>query len=349
VTEGKTVFTIETKASFVDDTTGTSSCTSSGKKAEYLQTTSKVTWSGQGVAKPVTENSIISPPPGAALIVQVSESGTPLKEAQVTAIGPSPATSTRTLETSENGCAILALAPGQYEINARKLGYVDPNGYPNTKEDTSVTRSVYIPAETTAKEGYYLGRSGNLAVSFSGGEKGDTFVAFNAGMSEAKHFGTIESYQTTVPSTTPLYPFATKYTVYAGTCEADKPATIKSENEVLVPPGGTGTTTLTLPQLKLTVYNGTSSSSQGEKVFGASGSVLDEGCATKRIFTTNINGVMPSPGLPYGNYTLCVTAKVGSPAKQMRVVKTGIHLLTASGVTESVYLGSGEQSLLTTC
>lgn len=343
VKEGGTEYTVETKATYIDDSTGTASCSSSAAKAQYLQTTSKVTWPSQGASKPVVESSIISPPPGAALIVQVTESGTPVQGATVTATGPAPETATHTLETSENGCAILAVQPGEYKINASKPGYVDPNGYVRTEEDPSVTRSVYIPAETTAKEGYYLGRPGKVTVNFTGGE-GDTFVAFNTGMTKpTSPFGTVESYTTSIPSTVTLYPFATKYTVYAGACEADKPSTIGPENEVLVPPAGSATTTLTLPQLALAVYNGTSSSSQGELIAGASGSVLDEGCNTKRRFTTNSSGAMPHPSLPYGNYTLCVTAKVAGV--QRRYLGTKIAIATASGAKETVYLGAASSSV----
>jgi Tfp pilus assembly protein PilV len=333
VTEGKTVYTIESKATYIDDSTGTASCSSTAAKAQYLQTTSKVTWPTQGASKPVVESSVISPPPGAALIVQVTESGTPLQGATVTATGPAPETTPHTLETSENGCAILAVQPGEYKINASKPGYIDPNGFLRTEEDASVTRSVYIPAETTAKEGYYLGRPGKVTVTFSGSQ-GDTFVAFNTGMAKPRSFGTVNSYASSVTSTTTLYPFPTKYTIYAGTCEADKPSTLKSENEVMVPPAGSASTTLTLPQLSLKVYSGTLIK-PGGPITGATGAVTDEGCAnSKRTFST-VNGAMPQPGLPYGNYSLCVTATVGG--NQHRYIKPELHNSTAAGVAETIY------------
>ena len=351
VTEGATVYTIETTAAYVNDTTGTASCTSGAAKAEYLQTSSTVKWAALGPGKPVVETSIISPPPGASLIVQVTQSGTPLKEALVTATGPAPETTKRTLETSVNGCVILPVLPGEYKVNASKPGYVTVNGFTSTESDPSTTHSVYIPAETTAKEGYYLGRPGNITVNFSGNE-GDTFVAFNTGMTVPKPFGTVGSYKAAVPSETGvLYPFPTKYTVYAGTCEADKPTTIKAENEVLVPAAGTGTATLTLPALNLEVYEGTKTTPLA-KVSGASGHLYDEGCKTTRYFTTSATGSMPAgrAGLPYGKYSLCVTAKVGSPAKQRRFEsKTPLEIATSSGVTEKVYLGEAPESGLTAC
>ncbi len=142
------------------------------RKPDYIQTEASKSprrWIGAG--KSVEETGIISPPAGSALIVQVTESGTALQGAEVVATGPSPASTTHELETSVNGCAILAVPPGEYNINASKSGYVDPNGYPKTDEDNSgsVTRSVYIPAENTSKVGYNLGLAGKLEVKFTEG------------------------------------------------------------------------------------------------------------------------------------------------------------------------------------
>lgn len=349
VTANGTVYTIETTAAYVQDATATSSCTSSAAKADYLRTASKVTWPSLGPGKPVIETSVVSPPAGAALIVQVTESGAaPVTGATATATGPAPETATHSLETSASGCAILALAPGEYSFNVSKAGYVTPNGFANTSEDegSSVTHSAYIPAETTAKEGYYLARPGKLSVAFSGGQN-DTFMAFNTGMTNSKVFGTVGTLVSSLASPTQLYPFPTKYTVYAGSCESDKPAIVKPENEVLVPTTGTGSTTLALPPVKLSVYSGKSAVSPGTLV-AASASLKDEGCGTTRTFTT-ASGATFQVGMPYGNYSLCVTAKVGAPAKQRRYVRASLHNATSAGLSETVYLESAEESALTSC
>lgn len=354
VTEGSTKYTIESSATYIADGTATESCNSSSAQASYLQTTSKVTW--PGATKAVEETGIISPPPGANLIVQVSESGTPIQGATVTATGPAPEAAGHTLETSAKGCAIIALpSGGEYAINVHKAGYVDPNGYENSDEDETVTQKVYIAAENTAKEGYYLGPPGKIEVTFSGGTEGqgETFVLFNSGMTtfnkfpnHGSNYAVIGSSGTPVSTLTtpPLYPFTTNYTVYAGSCEADKPPTMTSENEVLVPPNGIGHATLVLPRITLKVYSGTSPSSPGELVNGASGSLEDTGCSSpKRLFTT-VNGAIPDPSVPYGTYKVCVAAKVGSPARPRRFEETEIHITNASGLEESIYLGSKPES-----
>jgi hypothetical protein len=354
ITVGHTTYTVESHTAYIADTTATESCTSSAAEADYLKTTSKVTWTALGNGKPVEETSVISPPPGANMIVQVTESGTALPKATVTVTELTPKSWTHTLETSSKGCAIFALPEGgEYAINVHRINYVTPNGYPNTNEDEKDTQKVYIPAETTSKEGYSLGLAGAIRVNFLPNE-GETFTVFNTGITSFKKlgnaphqaglawFGTEHTYATQVETPSELYPFTNHYIVYAGECEADKPPTITAENEVLIPRGGKGETTLALPPLKLAVYNGTSSLSQGTLISGASGSATDTGCGTKHSFITT-GGAMPHPGLPYGTYKLCVTALVGSPAKQRRYEKE-IHIISASGVTDVIYLGSEPES-----
>ena len=320
VTEGKTTYTIEMTARYIEDATATASCTSSSaKEANYLQTTSKVTSPLIGAGKSVEETSIISPPAGSSLVVQVTEAGTPIQGAEVVATGPSPASTSHELETSVNGCAILALPPGEYNIDASKSGYVDPNGFAHTHEDESgsVTRSVYIPAENTSKVGYNLGRAGTLEVKFSEAgvaTQGDSFVAFNTGMTKPRPFPTPFTpgiYSTTVTSPATIFPFnKSKYTIYAGTCEADLPSAhgvpLVEAEEKEVAPGSTTATTVRLGPVHIKVMSGTEPGpNQGELVTTASGSTTD-GCTVKRSFPNTPLGALPHPGLPFGKYTMCV-------------------------------------------
>jgi Tfp pilus assembly protein PilV len=316
---GKTKFKIVSESEYIADSTATSSCKSSTPEASYLQTTSTVTWPSIGVAKPVVESSVISPPAGAALIVQVTEASKPLEHARVSASGPTPGATEHALETSSDGCAILALSPGGYELNASKAGYVTPNWYPNTHEDLSTTRSVYLPAETetTTKVAYSLGQAGELRVKFHGPsstepEEGDSFVAFNSGMYEPKHVGTVGTYASTVLSGTTVYPYpeTSPYSVYAGSCEADSPAKfgIKPE-EAVVTPGGTAEVAVTLPPVNIEVMSGSGpgSATEGSPVSGATVYIVDKGCPATRSLTTTASGALSHPGLPFGAYEMCVS------------------------------------------
>jgi Tfp pilus assembly protein PilV len=318
VTEGKTKYTITSTSTYIEDASATSSCNSSTPQANYLQTTSKVTWPSMGASKPIEESSIISPPPGAALIVQVTEDGNALENASVSATGPSPSATVHTLETSSDGCAILALVPGDYEINVSKAGYVDPNWYVNTREDPTTTHDAYLApflvAETTTKEAYDLGRAGTLEVGFLSGStpaQGDTFVAFNSFMSAFKQVGTVGTYKPTVATAKEVYPYpeSSPYTVYAGTCEADSPGKFGLKpTEIVVPPGATGAVTVPLPPVNIRVMSGTGegASTEGSPVANATVYTDDTGCGTTRSFTTTSSGAIPHPGLPFGKYSMCV-------------------------------------------
>jgi Tfp pilus assembly protein PilV len=353
---GNTEYTVKSSTAYIADTTATESCSSSAAEADYLQTTSKVTWTELGSGKPVEETGIISPPPGANLIVQVTESGTALPNARVTVTELTPKSWTHTLETSSKGCAIFALPEGgEYAINANKTNYVTPNGYPNTDEDEKDTQTVYIASESTAREGYSLGRAGKIQVKFTPGE-GETFTVFNTGITSFKKlgnephqasfawFGKEHTYTTQAETPAELYPFTTHYIVYAGECEANRPPTLSEENEVTVVPGGTVATTLSLPRLKVTVYKGTTPA-EG-LLGGATVAVtdIDTGCNNfKRTFETNVLGRIAHESLPYGTYKLCVTGVAGSPSEKRRFERE-IKLTTPAGAEQAVYLGEDEPS-----
>jgi Tfp pilus assembly protein PilV len=344
VEEGKTKFTIVSTSEYKVDTTDTASCTSSTPKADYLETVSRVTSPVLGNSGEVVETGIISPPADSAVIVQVQESGTALAGAKVVASGPAPATTAYELETSSNGCAIIAVPTGgEYSLNVSKSGYVDPNGYANTNEDLSVTRSIYLPDETTSKEGYNLGRAGKLEVGFTGATpaEGDSFVAFNTGMSAFREFGTAGTTgKTTVESPSPnsIFPFTTPYTVYAGTCEADLPTKNgqSSNPEVSVAPGATAKVNVPLGAIGIKVLE--SNKGFPEKALqNATVRLEDTGCGTVREFKTTSAGALPRPGMPFGNYSLCVT---GTVAGKSRKYTTPVADNKAGGVTEpTIYLG----------
>jgi Tfp pilus assembly protein PilV len=349
---GSTTYTITTTSKYIADATSTASCTSSVAKADYLKTISTVTWPTMGPSGGVIETGVISPPADSALIVQVEESGTPLADATVVAAGPAPSTSVHELETSTNGCAIFALSPGEYSINASKTGYVDPNGDVNTKEDLSVTKTVYLPAETTSKEGYNLGLAGKLKVSFTDAAEpsptpeSDSIVAYNTGMFTPRQFPekpALETYSHTIESETPssVFPFTTKYTVYAGTCEADLPTRNgqSSNPEVLVPPGKTGETSVPLAPIDIKVLE--SKGLPETPVSGATVILEDTGCKTVRKLTTTSAGALSRPGMPFGTYSLCVTATVaGKPREYTEPVDND----SASGTPlQAIYLNEGKE------
>jgi Tfp pilus assembly protein PilV len=314
-----TNYTITSTAQYISDTTATSSCNSTTPQADYIETTSRVTWPWIGAGKPVVETSIISPPPDSAVIVRVTNaSGEAVPGMAVTAAGPSNVSD----ETSADGCAILGVLPGEYSLNVSKAGYVDQNGFLNSHEDPISNAPFYVVAENTVKVPYEFAQAGALAVSYQNASTkeaavGDSFVAANNGMNPALRTfpGTVGTYTATTTSPTTVFPFTNTYSVYAGTCEADNPHVVNAANAepstVLVPPGKTAAATVGLPPVNIQVMSGTAAGSthEGTPVVGAPGVIVDKGCSnTTRSFLTGAGGVLPHPDLPYGKYLLCIEA-----------------------------------------
>jgi Tfp pilus assembly protein PilV len=338
VTSGGTHYTISSTAQYKSDKTGTASCTSTSETADYIETTSTVTWPAIGKSAPVVETGIVSPPADSALIVQViGASGEPVAKMTVQATGPS----TITTETSADGCAILAVYPGEYSLNVSRSGYVDQYGYTESNKDPHYSSSFYVIAESTAKKSFQFAPAGGIEAKFTGtSAKGDTFVAFNT-LTSLKEFGKLETYGATQTSGLTLFPFASKYTVYAGSCEADLPTSNgqASNPEVEVKPGITSPVNVPVAAIGIAVKSGTKVV-PGTAVNSFTGTLEDTGCKTVRKFTAT-TGVLPQPGMPFGTYSLCVTATVsGKPRKYTTAVLNN----NESGVTvPTIYLGEGEE------
>lgn len=349
VAENGTKYTITTKAGYISDTTATSSCTTGGtsEEADEIKTESSVTWPTMGVTKPVVETSLITPPPGTLMIVNVSNPAEQVEGAKVTIAGPVDSTT----ETSNLGCSLINISPGEYTLNVTKPGYIDQNGFTNTDEDLSDTRTDYFSAGASERIGYQLAVGGTLKVKFkgTGTEEGDTFVAFNTGQSALRTFGTAGTYGTSVASAATLFPFSSPYTVYAGTCEADLPTDNggESDPQATVTAGTTTEVTVPVTPFQTAVYSGTSSTAPGTKVTGAEVVFTDEGCKTTRTETTT-SGAIPHPSLPYGKYSVCVSSTGPNPKKWSGTFKastTGPTWTTApnggtEGATGIFYLGT---------
>ena len=302
---------------------GTSSCNSSSTKAGYYRTSSTVTGPWQSTKSPVVETGIISPPPGSALLIQVVNNADEGQSGMtVTATGPATEPAVHTLTTTSYGCAIFAVKPGEYTINVSRLGYVDQNWYKESKEDPHTVHSVYLTAESSAKEEYLFDEAGSLAVKFStessASPEGDSFVAVNSQMASPafRAIGTVGKYAPELKSEATVFPFAkTQYTVYAGTCEANNPHEVNAANTdqtVTVPRGSKAEVkTLTEPPINIRVMSGKEKGvNAGKAIENATVTLTDEGkgCENiKRTFKTNAKGELTHPGLPFGEYVLCVT------------------------------------------
>jgi len=240
-TENGTQFSVESSARFV--TVGEEeealACESSPASADYIQTTSKVTWSTpNGTRKPVSQSSIVAIPVSASLLVRVkNQNNEPVQGASVTVTG----TSTKTeQQTPTSGCVIFgALAEAEKEVEV----VVAKGSWVNTKGESSLTPpagvKIKLTAEATTSYETQLAEPGAITAEFISntstvGVTSDTFFATETSLSAPFVGGTagVRGASTTL---TELFPFASvvskpptviPYTVYAGDCTANDPAEV---------------------------------------------------------------------------------------------------------------------------
>jgi Tfp pilus assembly protein PilV len=379
VTYNGTVYTVVSTGEFLNDTTESQSCVKEAQNASYVRTVSKVTWPALKTRPAVVETGLITPPAGGELLVQVFDgAGAGVSGMSVVAKGPSPSEATVSATTGANGCVIFAaLGEGTYSVTTSQTGYVDKDG--NSEPPVS-QRTASITSGTTTKKQFQFGRAGELTVKFvdsaGAASEGDSFVTFNTGITTGlvRGFGTLGASEYTASKTSPktLFPFSSKYAVYAGTCTADAPPEpILTNQGVAVAPGESASINVMVPPVKLQVFSGSSSGSPGSKVeTGFTGSFTDLGVECRETPTgtegtgveekihpfstgaSTVNGELLKP-MPFGKFTLCVAskAKVGAPSEYRRLRGTAIENATPTGTpTYSIYLGAGEHSgSLLTC
>lgn len=346
-------YTIKSTASFEDES-GVGSC---GKEttADYIQIRSTVVWPSIGTRAPVVAQSLVAPPNGSvsadsgALVVQIEGSGGK-GVVDVGIVGTGPQTFGGS--TGPTGCAIFGnLAAGNYtlEISPPPGGeLVDSDGNPPKPQPASVV------AEGTNTLALQYDVPGRIQISFVTRADGpeaepvpssaSKVVAFhvNTQIPLPRAFTAPDPFGPEV-TITQLFPFSSTYAVYAGSCEANNPTPIEAGGDpppavanVLVSAGGTTPVTLELPPLHLTVWDGESAANPGVPVEGASVSVADVSCEggpeggegesptggepVVRTMTTNADGRLDDPGLPFGLHEVCVAAG-------------GVHVRTAAPVS----------------
>lgn len=352
-----TPYEVSSAGEFVTDSTGTASCTQGVASADYIRITSTVSWPTIDARPPAVLQSTVAPPNGSistthgALAVAVQD-GQNQGVAGVGLSGTGAGSFSGT--TGANGCAIFGNLPaGNYTLTPSSAGLVDRDGQAPQPQATSVvalsTNTVVLQYDTP----------GSIDVSFNtrvGGSlvssKADSVVAFNTGMTDAKAFGQLGTPAATIQAT-PLFPFASPDTVYAGNCTDNNPdpdnnpGAAAAAAAVTVPPGGTATAAIELPALHLRALSGTGPGNPGSPVANATVRVTDTQCTdggspVRRTFTTDAAGGLADPGLPAAIYDVCVDDGANS------VTTTGVDMKAAvdvadfeDGTTLDVYLGAG--------
>ncbi len=294
-TLGGETYTIVQRDKWINDANQNASCSAIGKEhsthaGSYLQVHTEVTWPQQKTAKrpPVEQYSIITPPDGSGLEVDVVNGRIPQQPvAGVTAIAEEAEAT-----TGEAGCVIFGGIPATtVNVEAFKVGDVTETGaIKKTAPEFLVAPNITSHFEATLNQG------GAITAEFTHkGESatGDTFVAFNSkmnllpdfevGSTKFGVFGAEGEYEalpgteaasykltaTTAVSPTyyptgDLFPFESAWSVYAGDCPENNPHIADpgefpegSVPSIALEPGQKGTVKVPTSYVLLNAYTGT--------------------------------------------------------------------------------------------
>ena len=287
-----TAFTVTSSARYVTASKESVTCETSGGTADYLLTTSSVKWSALGSRPAVTQSSIVTNPVHTALLVKVKDqNGAPLEGATVTVTGTS---TNATQTTPAAGCVIFGgIADKTVSVVASKGTFVDHQGKSPPPAKSGISLS---PTSLTEVE-FVIAQPGKLVAEFESngsvtGVTSDTFVAQQTGIASPPFFvgGTAGEYLASA-SQGGLFPFAeggkpSKYTVYAGDCEANNPevvtaGVVKPDKAEAVTPGGEAHVKVEVPAVTLTVWEGEASGKELKKLNTSTAKVTSDKITNK--------------------------------------------------------------------
>jgi type II secretory pathway pseudopilin PulG len=371
-----TNYTVESQGEYVNNKAGGISCTEANDSADYVQLTSKV--SGPGIIHPVTIQSVVSPSNSSAdsnrgtLSVQSSNAlGEPVQGVSVKINNGAYQGFTET-----SGCANfaeLAVSPPNYTVKFEGNGLINPKG-----ETSTTLENVAIQAGQTFRVPTSWDRGGTLKPRFTYLEPStgierpapvDTMEVFNAESGQAAvTYGTAGGIRSSTLTSPLLYPFKTKYAVYAGSCttanpdpKSEKPANDVGIGSVAIPPGGMAEPVIRVPALELTVT--TKEGKEGKTgteviVPAARVTVTDTKCPSstngvKRTYVSNAGGHLATEikgkpetewpteaGLPFGTYKVCASKKFGTETRRAEG-EVKVENFTATGTTLKLPLTKG--------
>ena len=301
-------YSIASRAVWIDDTTGATSCPSGATRTDYLKVSSTVTWPAMGTTKPVTNQTLVAVPLGSldgttgGLIVKLQNrdsNGVPGIPVSIT--GPSNSSGT----TDSDGCVFwTGLNEGGYTIAFGVSGWVDRSGATNISQPTSVT------AGSTNSVVFDYDRATQIDASFdtkvgstTQTTKSTAIMVGNSGLpSPQTRTFTVGTAANTVSTGNTLYPFTDGYAVWAGSCTGADPRTYGDPTPIVsVTPGGTQSITVREPAIRIQILRG------GSPYTSARVRITPTTAGCGSVFTAAINASanLTDPGLPYGDYSIC--------------------------------------------
>jgi type II secretory pathway pseudopilin PulG len=317
-----TAFTVTSSAEFVSAAQNKLTCEVTGGAANYIQTTSKVTW--PALPSGVTQSSIVNVPTSLQLLVKTFNQNHEPLEGVTVAVGNRAETVTDAEETTPvSGCVVFGALP-EKQVNVTAVAGSDVN---EAEEPSSSAAAKEVTLSSTVLTGpveFTLAPPGTIEPTFESngsavGVTGDTFFVTHTGVTKAMIGGTKGTYASTA-RLAGLFPFQTSggpnpYKVYAGDCAANSPKTVANieEPSAQVEPNGTVKPKIEVPALNLTVYKG-ATTGEGLLTAATSASIINKACSsTTHPVKITSTGLLEQKYQPYANeLQLCVAALIGS-------------------------------------
>ena len=304
-----TQYTVHESASFVSDASGTPSC--SNPSADYLETTSSVTWAGMPSSlNPVTVTGLITPTYGeissssGVLAVQVQDAGgNPIVGMPVSVSGPGSASGV----TASNGCILFGDLPvgNTYTVSVTPTTgtYVDNStGQAVNASSPDQQTNVQVAAGTTAASPtpFVLATPGTAPFSFTTAwptgvspspaptATAPSVVLTSGGLTivcsvqdasgcPASGQGDTNWGASAWSSSLRAYPLVpATYATYAGICTGDDPHAYGDTDATTTVTAGSvaANTPLTLPAMVVRLYTGTATSPGSEMALPAGSKLI---------------------------------------------------------------------------
>jgi prepilin-type N-terminal cleavage/methylation domain-containing protein len=321
VTTSGSVFYLTESAEYVASTGTGSACDSApGAQLGFKQVTVSVTWNNMGSVKPVRSDTLKalslsgSTPSLGSLAVSVKDRNGNPESGQVVTLSPSGGAQT----TGSDGCVVYTgLTPGSYNASLNTTGYVDTTGV-----QASTQSSQTVNASQITKVAFVYDQASSLTVNWQAPAGGPTAAAptlpltlVNANVSStgSKAYplcGSGTCVTGTAPVVSQLFPFASGYGVFAGTC-ADAPP-VTATQPTAVTPGSGATATVPVGEVTVTVKHGTT---VVPNVALYAWHAADASCPSGQsisLGTASSTGTLNAL-LPYGLWTISTNATASSP------------------------------------
>lgn len=305
-------YTVTSQGVALKNADGDTGCTAGG--SGLVKIISTVSWPGLVAGRrPVRVDSLVarpfvssSPTSGSALLILRDADDNPVTGQAVNLSGPTSAVKT----TDPEGCAYFPDVPsGSYTFSYGTAGWVDPDGVNAVAVDFSVA------AQQLATEERSYDRAGSVPVKEVQTRVASRVPPFFASATPKIRFASGSTARTFDPGAAPLgplYPFPTDYAVHTGSCAANAGLTPADaarigpafSQKVRVPRGAVAPAiSLFQPAIDVKVVNAAGGLPvQGARVVFTP---TDPACGGAIVRTTEADGTLADPGLPYGPYTVC--------------------------------------------